>query len=132
MGERNESFQDRPPNPSPQGRDEFSNDDDPVALPVRPTDEECTMAVFAHIGAFLTFFIVPLVLWQLQKDKSRFITAHAKEALNFQLALTIYYIVGCLILPIIVIYEIYYVVRACMAASRGQPYRIPLNIRFFK
>ena len=38
-------------------------------------------------------FIVPLILWTLNKDKSEFIDKHGKQALNFQLSLLLYAVV---------------------------------------
>ena len=97
-----------------------------------PTGEDRNLAVVCHVVAFFTYFIMPLIVWQMNKDKSKFLSEHAKEALNFQITLTIYYVVGCLIFPVVLVYEIVYVVLAALAASRGELYRIPLNIRFIK
>lgn len=106
-----------------------------------PTPEERNLAVLSHIGGVFTAFVVPLVIWLVKKDQSRFVAEHAREALNFQLAVCIYCLV-CIVLAIVLIgflmaialavFEIVVVVQACIAASRGELYRYPLSIRFFK
>ncbi len=132
MTERNESFQDRPPSPPPERRDESWDAIDRQKATAEPSSEDRNLATICHIVAFFTYFIMPLIVWQMNKDKSKFLSEHAKEALNFQITLTIYYLVGCLIFPVVLVYEIVYVVLAAHAASRGELYRIPLNIRFIK
>ena len=100
-----------------------------------PTSEERTLALLCHLGGFFTWFVLPVILWQVKKNDSRFLDDHGKEAVNFQIALTIYYFVGCLLIVVwipVLIYEIVVVIQACLAANRGQMYRYPLNIRFIK
>jgi len=108
----------------------------PEDLPIErtqsaPTDSDKSQCLFAHIGGFFLTFIPPLIVWTANK-RHPFVEEHAREALNFQLTLWIYYTVGCVIFPVVMAYEIYVVVMASLAASRGEPYRIPLNIRFIK
>src|SRR6478672_10908820 len=52
-----------------------------------PTSDEKTMALLAHVLTLATGFIAPLVIYLLKKDESSFVTAHAKESLNFQITL---------------------------------------------
>lgn len=132
MAERNESFQDRLPDLPAKRRDESWDAVEREKAAAEPGSEDRNLAAICHIFAFFTYFIMPLVVWQMKKDSSKFLSEHAKEALNFQITLTIYYAVGCLIFPVVLIYEIVYVVLAALAASRGELYRIPLNIRFIK
>ena len=35
-------------------------------------------------------FILPIILWTMNKDKSDFVDTHGKQAINFQLSLLIY------------------------------------------
>lgn len=97
-----------------------------------PPQRDRNAAMMCHIGGFFTWFLAPFLIWKTQENPSRFLADHAKESLNFQIAVTIYYFVLCPLFPIILIYEIWVIVLACMAASRGETYRIPLNIRFIK
>ena len=44
---------------------------------------------------------MPLIFWTINKDKSDFIDAHGKQAINFQLSILIYtIIIGCLTIPL--------------------------------
>jgi uncharacterized Tic20 family protein len=64
-----------------------------------------------------------------------------KEALNFQISITIYgliagllclVIVGALLLPIILIIFVVFTIIAAVKANSGEAYRYPMTIRFIK
>lgn len=64
------------------------------------------IATFIHLSTFSRFFfplgnfIGPIVLWVANKDKSDFIDAHGKQALNFQISILLYAIVlGMITIP---------------------------------
>ena len=64
------------------------------------------IATFIHLSTFSRFiipfgnFIGPLVLWITNKEKSEFIDAHGKQAINFQISVFIYAIIlGVLTIP---------------------------------
>ncbi|WP_452219632.1 DUF4870 domain-containing protein [Lacinutrix salivirga] len=70
------------------------------------TNNHNTIATFMHLSTFSRFiipfgnFIGPLVLWITNKDKSRFIDTHGKQAINFQLSILLYsFIIGALTVP---------------------------------
>jgi uncharacterized Tic20 family protein len=101
--------------------------------------EDRSLAMFAHLGGLAASFAVPLVLWLVKKNSSRFVARQAREALNFQLtvligyllcAVLIYICIGYLLLAALVVYEVIVVVRATIAASQGESYRYPYTIRF--
>ncbi len=52
-----------------------------------------------HLGAFSKYFvpfgnyILPILLWTTNKDKSNFIDDHGKEAINFQLSILLYTVI---------------------------------------
>jgi len=59
-----------------------------------------------HLGIFSKYFvpfgnyIIPLLLWSTNKEKSGFIDEHGKEAINFQLSILLYTLVlGMISLP---------------------------------
>lgn len=116
----------------PSARRAYEGDEDADERVLGPTPSERSLALWCHLGGFFTFIVIPLALWMTNREKSRFVDEHGKEAINFQITLTIYYLVGCLIFPVVGIFETVVVIRAALAASRGQPYRYPLNIRFIK
>jgi len=64
------------------------------------------IATFIHLSTFSRFiipfgnFIGPLILWITNKDKSEFVDAHGKAALNFQISILLYSIVfGIIAIP---------------------------------
>ena len=49
-------------------------------------------------------FIFPILIWSAKKDKSEYLDAQGKQVINFQLSLTLYSLVLCLIaIPIFLI-----------------------------
>jgi uncharacterized Tic20 family protein len=51
----------------------------------QPTGDETTMALFCYVGALLGGFLVPLILYLIKKNESRFVRFHAAQALNYTL-----------------------------------------------
>src|SRR6516225_7405544 len=66
-----------------------------------PTDEERWIALCAHVSGPLAWFLVPLILLLIQRDRRSFVAWHAREALNFNVSLILYLLlltpVACLI-----------------------------------
>jgi uncharacterized protein len=96
-------------------------------------DDEKQMAMFCHLGNLIGGFIIPLVIWMIKKDESRFVDRHGKEALNFSISMLIYVLVTCgcagiLLMP----FSLYWCIMAGMAANRGEYYSYPMTIRFIK
>ena len=110
-----------------------------------PTSEERNWALLAHLSGLLASalggmaFLGPLIVWLIKKDQSPFIADQAKEALNFQIAVTIALIVsvviaaltcvGAILLPIVGIGSLVFAVIAAMEANKGVYYRYPYTIR---
>ena len=104
-----------------------------------PSQDEKTVALLAHIGTFIGAWIVPLVIWLVKKDESDFIARHAKESLNFQISLMIYFVI-CMVLTFIIIgvflaaaigiAALIFIILATIAASGGKDYKYPMTIRF--
>jgi len=67
------------------------------------------IATFIHLSTFSRFiiplgnFIGPIILWVSNKDKSEFIDAHGKQAINFQISVLLYAIIlGTIIIPFLI------------------------------
>ena len=104
--------------------------------------------MFCHLAGLLGYIfpvvgniVGTLVLWQLKKDDSPFIDAQGKEALNFQISMTIYAFVSALLMFLCVgifmlaavgIIDLAFLLIAAVKANNGQYYRYPLAIRFIK
>jgi len=63
------------------------------------TSEERTWAMLAHLSALLGYIVVlgqyiaPLVIYLVYRERSRFVAFHALQALYFQLALLLLWVV---------------------------------------
>ena len=59
------------------------------------------LAAIIHLSTFSKFFIplgnfiLPIILWTMNKDKSDFVDKHGKQAINFQLSILLYTIIIC-------------------------------------
>jgi uncharacterized Tic20 family protein len=106
--------------------------------------EECQWAMFAHIGTFCSIFvplgnfIAPIVIWQMKKHESEFVVDQAKESLNFQITLFIYFlisiflcfiVIGFFLIFALVIFGLIMVIVGGIRANEGEYYRYPMCIR---
>ncbi len=109
--------------------------------------EARTWAMLCHLGVFagniipFGHIIAPLVIWLIKKDESPFVDDQGKESLNFQISMTIYFIIalllmfvfiGFILLPALVIFDLVIVIVAAVKVNEGVKYRYPLSIRFIK
>lgn len=116
-----------------------------------PTKDERLWAALAHLSALLLYFsgilhiVAPMVIWFWKKDESPFIDDQAKEALNFQISITVYAIgsvllcmtiIGMVIgIPVLLslgIFQVIFIIIAAVKANEGVAYRYPLNLRLIK
>lgn len=121
-----------------------------------PNADQQTWRVLAHASALIQFvgipsFVGPLIVWLIRRDDPA-VEPHAREALNFQISLLIYFVggmavafiaaitvVGLVLTALIIVFllmlvvaEVVFAILASMAASRGQLYRYPLNLDLIK
>jgi len=112
--------------------------------PIPGSKEERTWAMLCHLIT-LTGFVVPLgnivgplVIWLLKKDEYPLVSDQGKEALNFQISILLYLIVsailfvvlvGIILLPAVLIFDLVMTVVATIKANDGIAYRYPLTIR---
>ena len=67
------------------------------------TTHQKNLAAIIHLSTFSKFFIplgnfiLPLILWTMNKDKSEFVDEHGKQAINFQLSILLYAIAAVII-----------------------------------
>ena len=113
------------------------------------TETERTWAMLAHLSAFSGFIIPfgniigPLLVLLFKGDEDSnlpFVRRHAKESLNFQIILTIYTLIACglvfllvgiILLPILFVLEVVFIIIASMKANEGEEYDYPLVIYRF-
>ena len=101
------------------------------------------MALAAHLLGIFTWFIGPLIIWLISKDDAGkgFVTDQAKEALNFQITVTIamvisiilmVVIIGGILAPIVGIINLVFCIIAAVKANNGEAYRYPFTLRLIK
>ncbi|QDK78040.1 DUF4870 domain-containing protein [Spirosoma sp. KCTC 42546] len=104
-------------------------------------------AMLAHLSALPgSFFLIgsvlaPLIIWQIQKDKSAFVDYHGKEALNFQITIALatavslllmFVLIGFVLIWVVGIVWLIFTIIAGIKANNGECYRYPITIRFIK
>lgn len=119
-------------------------DTPPQMSPPPSVAPDRTWDVLCHISALAGFVVPfgnilgPLILWLIKRQELPSVDAHGKEALNFQISVTIYMVVAAVLMLVIVgfflmigiaIGSIVLVVIASVKASNGELYRYPLTIR---
>lgn len=110
-----------------------------------PAASEKQWAVAIHlsalIGLVMPFFniLAPLVLWLFKRPESAWLDEIGKSVLNFQISFTIYaliaglsifVLVGFLLLPIVGIVYLAFLIVGAIRASEGVTYRFPLTFKF--
>jgi hypothetical protein len=121
---------------------------------------EKTYATFNHLagliglvdGMGVVSFISTLVMWRIKSKESPFLDDHGREAVNFQISMSLLLLAGWAVwglfvavtigigiitlpLPLLATLGLFIVrlvagIRASMAANRGEFYRYPMCIRF--
>ena len=117
----------------------------PAPWPSPLSQDERTWGMLCHLSALAGYIIPfgnivgPLVVWLIKKDEMPFVEDQGKEALNFQISVTIYVIVsivlvfvliGIVLLIAVGIFSLVVLIIAAIKANQGEAYRYPLCIRF--
>jgi uncharacterized Tic20 family protein len=122
----------------------------PAAAPTSgaPTQDERTWGMIAHLSGFAVFLfplggniLAPLIIWLTRRDTSAHVEMEAREALNFNISVTLGWIVcGSLVFALIGIplgaalflYWLVMTIVAGVKASEGVGYRYPFSLRLVK
>ncbi|MBV8911059.1 MAG: DUF4870 domain-containing protein [Gammaproteobacteria bacterium] len=116
-----------------------------AASPGTPTENERTWGMLAHLAALagLVFPLIgnilgPLFISIARGDRSPFVATHAKEALNFNITVTLAAVVSALLMLVFVgflllcaLFILWLVMTlvAAIRASEGAAYRYPIALR---
>lgn len=145
-----------PPPPPPAGSTPLPPGTGHTAgVPAGVPAESRNWAMGAHLSAFVgawvaLAFVGPLVIWLIRRDQGdTFAEHHAKEALNFNLSMLVYLVVGGIIGVILTVVTlgiglivlapvalalvaawVVLTILAAVKASNGEGYRYPISIRF--
>ncbi len=141
--------------PNPPSPDAPSSAPEPAPSPVEVDAKARQWGMFAHLsalvgGLFTTgygCFVGPLIIWLVKKDEMPFVDDQGKEALNFNITVTIAFFALLLLtfatfglglfiaIPGWTVIGIYWLVMSIIAAIRandGEKYRYPICLRLIK
>jgi uncharacterized Tic20 family protein len=104
------------------------------------SNDDRNLAVITHLSGIILWFLVPLIVWLVSKDQTgkRYLSEEAKEALNFQIAVGIAYIVSWILMSVFIGFILWWIVWAlnivfCVIAaiqvSQQASYRYPITLR---
>jgi uncharacterized protein len=112
------------------------------------TQDEKTFGMLAHLSALAVFvlpsfgnIIGPLIIWLIKKDQSAWVDKQGKESLNFQISITIYFIVSAILIVLLIgfllmfvvwVFWLVMVIIASVKVNDGLDYSYPLTIRFIR
>lgn len=115
--------------------------------PTAANRDENMWAMLCHLAALAGFIIPlgniigPLVVWMMRKDQYPLVDDQGKEAVNFQISMTIYYIIAAILIVVVIgivllimlaLFSLIMTIIAMMRANNGERYRYPLSIRLIK
>lgn len=116
------------------------------STPEKPDKDARTWGMICHLMALCGYVIPfghilgPLIIWAVKKDEYEFVNDQGREAINFQLTMTIAVIIAMILIIIVIgipllvvlaIFDLVMIVVAAIKANDGVRYRYPLTIRFF-
>ena len=123
----------------------MSDPNSTAASGAAPTENERTWGMLAHLSALVGLVIPlignvlgPLVVSIARSDQSAFVAAHAKEALNFNISVTLAALLCTLLMLVFVgfllgsaLFIAWLVITliASIKASEGAAYRYPFSLR---
>lgn len=127
----------------------MSEFDNVTAPPPPPSgdapQEDRTIALITHLSGIIAGFIVPLIMWLINKDKPEksWLNDQSKEALNFQITIAIAFVVAFILmtvtlgllffLPAVVgIANLVFCILGGIKANNGEAYRYPFALRLIK
>ena len=126
----------------------MSDPNSTAASGAAPTENERTWGMLAHLSALAGLVIPlignvlgPLVVSIARSDQSAFVAAHAKEALNFNISVTLAAVLCALLMLVFIgillgsalfIAWLVMTLIAAIKASEGAAYRYPFSLRLVK
>lgn len=111
-----------------------------AAAPLNQSEERM-WAMLGHIGGIFLGFLAPLITWLVFRERSAFVNDQGKEALNFQITVTIAVVISSVLTVILIgflgllvvgIADLVLCIMAGIAANNGTSYRYPFTLRLIK
>ena len=120
---------------NPQDQGNFGREETPSYI---PNSDERTLAILVHVLSIFFWIFPGLIIWLIKKEESSFVSDHAKEAMNFQITLTILYIIlfitiiGWVFLWVPWVLQLVFCIVAAIKASDLKLFRYPFTLRLIK
>ncbi|RYZ74547.1 MAG: DUF4870 domain-containing protein [Lysobacteraceae bacterium] len=125
---------------------EFENMTTPPPAPSGDApQEERTLALVAHLLGIISWFVGPLIIWLISKDNpaKSFVTDQSREALNFQITITIAFVLAFILMtitlgllfflpPLVGVANLVFCIIGGIKANNGEAYRYPFALRLIK
>jgi len=111
------------------------------------TADQRQMGLFLHLSQLAGFvipfggIILPLILWQTQKEKMPALDAHGKMVVNFMLSVLIYAVMSIVLMFVLIgiltilavgVIHIVFPIIGAIKANNGELWEYPLTIKFLK
>ena len=108
------------------------------------SSDERTWGVVVHLSALSALFIPlghllgPLVIWLIKRGDMPMVDRHGKEALNFQITVTLASFlcgllflvgIGLVLLFVLLVADAVLVIMAAVKTSRGEAFSYPFSLR---
>lgn len=106
---------------------------------MKPTDDEKTMGMLAHLLGIFSGFIGPLIIFITTKEKKGFVSENSRHALNFQISMVIYFVacfmlmfvlIGFILIFPLMLFGFIVEIIGSVRAYEGKVYKYPLEIPF--
>jgi len=109
--------------------------------------DEQTFSMLCHLSALAGYIIPfgnilgPLIFWLMKKDQYPEVDRQGKEALNFQISLTIWVIVSAVLILLLIgifllialgVLQLVMIILASVKSNNGERFKYPLTIEFIK
>ena len=108
--------------------------------PAEISQDSKNIALLSWIGTIFFGFIPGLILYLIKKE-DEYVNDQAKEALNWSITVLLatvaafiltFIVIGALLFPVIGILNLVFCIMGAVAASKGQPFRVPFTLRLLK
>ncbi|MCI0473135.1 MAG: DUF4870 domain-containing protein [Ignavibacteria bacterium] len=89
------------------------------------TNDERLFALLSHLSVVLGGILMPIIIWAVQKDKSKFIRFHSLQAIFYNIS------IGVIIALIVIILAVLIALGAgfgALASGKGDPGAMPLLV----
>lgn len=107
---------------------------------IAPNQDQKNLALLIWLGSVFLWFLPSLLGYLFKKDDT-YVHGHAKEALNWVITVTIFYVVllmltviyiGKLFIPVLFLAYIIFCIVGMVKASNGKDIELPVTLRLIK